>query len=178
MKNSIYALLFATTLLLAACGFHLRGHGGQAVTLAFQSVYLKAGAETPFVTDLRNAFTFNKVAVSDSAEKATITLEVIAESSDKQILSLSGAGKVLEFQLRYRVSLRAYDIQLNSWLPEEEILLMRTLTYDDSQVLAKEQEEALLFKDMRSDAVAQAMRRLSRAKPAKTPNEHSEGNRP
>jgi outer membrane lipopolysaccharide assembly protein LptE/RlpB len=32
-------------------------------------------------------------------------------------------------------------------------------------VLAKEQEEVLLYKDMRSDAVAQAVRRLSRAKP-------------
>ncbi|MFA5825549.1 MAG: LPS assembly lipoprotein LptE [Gallionellaceae bacterium] len=174
MKNSFYAFLFATTLLLPACGFHLRGHGGQAVTLAFQSVYLKAGAETPFVTGLRNAFASNKVALSASPEQATITLEVLAESSDKQILSLSGAGKVLEYQLRYRVSLRAYDSQLVSWLSNEEIVLTRTLTYDDSQVLAKEQEEALLFKDMRSDAVAQAMRRLSRAKPPKTPVEHGE----
>ena len=47
----------------------------------------------------------------------------------------------------------------------EEILLMRTLTYDDTQVLAKEQEEALLYTDMRGDAVMQALRRLSRAKP-------------
>lgn len=167
MKKSSYALLMVMTLLLAACGFHLRGHGGQAVTLAFQSVYLKARAETPFVTDLRSTFTLNKVELSASPELATITLEVISESSDKQILSLSSAGKVLEFQLRYRVSLRAYDSQLVSWLSNEDIVLTRTLTYDDSQVLAKEQEEALLFKDMRSDAVAQAMRRLSRAKPPK-----------
>lgn len=169
MKNSIYALLFTMTLLLPACGFHMRGHGTMTVALAFQSVYLKARAETPFVTDLRKAFSFNQVALSASPEQATITLEVISESSDKQILSLSGAGKVLEFQLRYRVALRAYDSQLISWLPNEEIVLTRTLTYDDSQVLAKEQEEALLFKDMRADAVAQAMRRLSRAKPPKAP---------
>jgi LPS-assembly lipoprotein len=47
--------------------------------------------------------------------------------------------------------------------------LQRTLTYDAAQILAKEQEEALLFRDMRSDAVQQVMRRLSRAKPRVDP---------
>ncbi|HLY96494.1 MAG TPA: LPS assembly lipoprotein LptE, partial [Sideroxyarcus sp.] len=82
-----------------------------------------------------------------------------------QILSLSGSGRVQEYQLIYRVSLRAYDNKQIDWLPAEEIMLSRILTYDESQVLAKEQEEANLYKDMRADAVAQAMRRLSRAKP-------------
>ena len=53
----------------------------------------------------------------------------------------------------YRVSLRAYDNQQNDWLPADEILLSRILPYDDTQVLAKEQEEAMLYKDMRSDAL-------------------------
>lgn len=164
MKIFMSALLFATTLLLAACGFHLRGHGAPVV-LAFQSVYLKANGDTPFVTDLRNALRSNKVAVTESSDQATITLEVISEASDKQILSLSSAGLILEYQLRYRVSLRAYDKQLAVWIPDEEILVMRAMTYDNAQVLAKEQEEAMLYKDMRSDAVMQALRRLSRAKP-------------
>jgi LPS-assembly lipoprotein len=165
MKTTSFFLLFSATVLLAACGFHLRGHGNQAVNLAFQSVYLRVANETPFVSDLRNALNFNKVAVTDSADQATITLEVVSEATNKQILSLSSAGKVLEYQLRYSVVLRAYDQQAAVWLPSEEILLMRTLTYDDTQVLAKEQEEALLYTDMRGDAVMQALRRLSRAKP-------------
>lgn len=164
MKNSTRVLLLAITLTLSACGFHMRGHG-KKVTLAFQSVYLKTGGETPFVADLRNALLLNKVVLGTSSDTSTITLEVVSESSNKQILSLSSAGKVLEFQLSYRVTLYAYDSQLVSWLPEEEILLMRTLTYDDTQVLAKEQEEAILLKDMRTDAVTQAIRRLSRARP-------------
>lgn len=165
MKSTTHLLLlFATAMLLAACGFHLRGHAG-SVELAFKSVYLKVAKESPFVADLRSALSSNKVEVSQSADNASITLEIFAESSNKQILSLSSAGKVLEYQLSFRVTLRAYDKQLAVWLPEEEILLMRTLAYDDTQVLAKEQEEALLFKDMRSDAVQQALRRLSRAKP-------------
>lgn len=168
MRTAARLLLLAATLSLAACGFHLRGYGAQKVALAFESVYLKAAGESAFVADMRNALTFNKVAVRDIPGQATITLEIVSENSDKQILALSGAGRVREYQLRYRVSLRAYDKQLAVWLPEEEILLVRTMTYDDSQVLAKEQEEALLYKDMRTDAVQQALRRLSRAQPHKT----------
>jgi LPS-assembly lipoprotein len=167
MKNFTRFLLLIATLTLGACGFHMRGHSNKKVTLAFQSVYLKANSETPFVADLRNALILNKVALGKSPDTSTITLEVVSEASDKQILSLSSAGKVLEYQLSYRVVLYAYDSQLVTWLPESEILLMRTLTYDDTQVLAKEQEEAILVKDMRTDAVTQALRRLSHARPPK-----------
>jgi LPS-assembly lipoprotein len=72
---------------------------------------------------------------------------------------------VQEYQLFYRVSLRAYDSGQNDWLPADEISMSRILPYDDAQVLAKEQEEVVLYKDMRADAVAQTLRRLSRAKP-------------
>jgi LPS-assembly lipoprotein len=43
--------------------------------------------------------------------------------------------------------------------------LIRDLTYDDSNVLAKQQEETLLWRDMESDLVQQLMRRLAAAKP-------------
>jgi len=168
MRAATNLLLLAVAVSLAACGFHLRGHGAK-VDLAFKSVYLKAGSDTPFVASLRNALTFNKVVLTETPDLATVTLEIVAEASDKQVLALSGTGQVREYRLRYRVTLRAYDKQLNVWLPEEEIVLIRTFTYDDKQVLAKEQEEALLFKDMRTDAVVQAIRRLSRAKPQPLP---------
>ncbi len=168
MKTATTLLLIVTLLALSACGFHLRGHG-KKVNLAFQSVYLKGG-ETLLMGDLRTALVNNKVTVSTTPDQATITLEIISEASDKQVLSLSSAGKVLEFELRYFVKIHAYDSQLESWLPESEIELKRTLTYDDTQVLAKEQEEATLVKDMRIDAVAQTIRRLSRARPPKPEN--------
>jgi len=41
----------------------------------------------------------------------------------------------------------------------------REFNFDDSQVLAKEQEEALLFRDMQADLVDQLIRRLAAANP-------------
>ncbi len=45
-----------------------------------------------------------------------------------------------------------------------EILLKRDLLYSDSDVLGKEQEEALLYRDMQTDAVQQVVRRLQVAR--------------
>jgi LPS-assembly lipoprotein len=52
------------------------------------------------------------------------------------------------------------------YLPTSEILLTRDMAYSDAQVLAKEAEEALLYRDMQRDMVQQIMRRLVAAKPA------------
>jgi LPS-assembly lipoprotein len=165
MTNTTRAFLLLMVLALAACGFHLRGSNLKDVQYAFKSLYLKAPGETPFVVNLRKNLKASNIELTATADKADLVLEVVSEQATKQILSLSGAGRVQEYQLFYRVSMRAYDSNQTDWLSPDEILLSRIMTYDDSQVYAKAQEEEMLFKDMRSDAVAQAVRRLYRAKP-------------
>lgn len=154
---------------LSSCGFHLRGHNVNEKSFPFDSLYLKSAAPSPFIADLQNNLELYKIRIATTAAEADLTLDIVSEASDKQILALSGAGQVLEYQLRYRVSLRAYDKQMMEWLPADEIALQRSLTYDPAQILAKEQEESLLYRDMRSDAVQQVLRRLSRAKPRLDP---------
>ncbi len=165
MTNAMRFLLLALVMSLAACGYHLRGSNPSDIAFAFKSLYLKAPGETPFVVALRRALKANKITMAATPDQADLVLEVVSEQATKQILSLSGSGRVQEYQLFYRVSLRAYDSNQNNWLPAEEIALSRIMSYDDALVLAKQQEEAQLFNDMRSDAVGQAVRRLNRAKP-------------
>ena len=154
-------LLLLTALLLSACGFHLRGQ----VALPFESLYLDAAnPTTPLIGELRRNLESNGVKLVDTPDQATVVLNIVFEIPDKQVLSLGGDGRVNEFRLSYRVSLRAHD-QQQDWIPAEEIALNRDYSYDDTQVLAKEAEEALLYQGMRSDMVQQIMRRLSRAKP-------------
>ena len=154
--------LFLTVLILTACGFHLRGQAG----MPFGTLYLDAANPgTPFIAELRRNLEANKVKLVSTAEEADVVLNIVFEIPEKQILTLGGSGRVNEFQLRYRVSLRAYDLKQQDWIPAEEIMLRRDYVYDDTQILAKEAEEALLYQSMRSDMVQQIVRRLSRAKP-------------
>lgn len=162
MRAVLPVFLLLLTLLLAACGFHLRGQ----VALPFQTLYIQStNAYTPFIGELKRAVQGAGVQLSDSPDNAQLTLNIVSEVVGKQILSLSGAGRVREFQLRFSVSFRAYDQSQQEWLPAEEIVVLRNLSYDDAQVLAKEQEEDLLYQNMRSDAVQQMLRRLNHAKP-------------
>jgi LPS-assembly lipoprotein len=52
-------------------------------------------------------------------------------------------------------------------LAPTEITLKRNISFNESQTLAKESEEALLYRDMQADLVQQIMRRLAALKPAK-----------
>lgn len=154
-------ILLLTTLLLNACGFHLRGQ----MAMPFDTLYLDAAnPNTSLIGELRRNLEINRVKLVGSADQAAVVLNIVFEIPDKQVLSLGGDGRVNEFILRYRVSLRAYDPQ-RDWIPAEEISLRRDYSYDDAKVLAKEAEESMLFQSMRSDMVQQIMRRLSRAKP-------------
>ena len=92
-------ILLLTTLLLGACGFHLRGQ----TEMPFNSLYLDTfNSKTPFVTELRRSLEASKVKLATTAEQADVVLQVVFENSDKQILTLSGSGRVTEFRLIYR----------------------------------------------------------------------------
>ena len=62
-------------------------------------------------------------------------------------------------QLQFRFKLRS---DKNSELiPATEILQQRDISFNESAVLPKETEEALLYREMQSDIVQQIMRRLA-----------------
>lgn len=158
-------LLLALTLMLTACGFHLRGEA----KMPFEKLYIVApDPNSPLITELRNNLEANRITLVNSAEQADMVLDISLDLPEKQILTLGGSGRVNEFQLRYRVSLRGYDNQQREWLPADELLMNRDYAYDDTQLLAKQAEEALLFQSMRSDMVQQIMRRLAMARPRST----------
>jgi len=48
-------------------------------------------------------------------------------------------------------------------VPSNSVQLTREMTFADTQILAKESEEQLLFRDMQVEAVQQILRRLSAA---------------
>jgi LPS-assembly lipoprotein len=153
--------LLTAAVLLAGCSFHLRGQAA----MPFETLYLKAtNPGTQFISELRRNLEANKVELVDTAAQADVVLDIVAETPDKQILSLSGSGRVNEFQLFYRVSLRAYDLNNNDVIPAEEIVMHSDFPYDDNNVLAMEGEETLLYQNMRSDMVQRIVRRLSRVK--------------
>ena len=141
---------------LTACGFHLRGHAD----LSFSTIYIQ-GANSQIGKTLQRSLKGNGVETVLTPEAAEKHLELSGEQTVKNILSLSGGGKVREYELLYRVTIRIRDGIDSLWGAPQIIELRRDYSYDDTQILAKEGEETRLFNDMRSDASREIMRRLS-----------------
>lgn len=169
MKAFARLLLLASLLSLTACGLHLRGHGGAESRFAFHSIVIEAPAETDFTKTLRRELKSYKLNVEPASGKQDLTLQVVSESTYKQITALNASGHVIEYMLHYQVMLRAYDRAHDDWMPLTQISLQRILPYDVTLVLAKQQEEQMLYKDMRVDAADQVLRRLAYLRPPKTP---------
>jgi len=155
-------ILAAAVLLLAGCGFQLRGE----VSMPFDSIYVQSQVPSPIVRQLKRAVAAGfKATVTEEPGKAQVILHLLDVRQEKEILTLSGGGRVSEFQLRYRVSFRLTDNKSATvYIPPSEIVMGRTLTYTDFEASAKQGEEALLYRDMQHDAVQQMMRRLQAAK--------------
>ena len=146
--------------LTASCGFQLRGQA----SLPFETLYVAVPQISQLGTELkRNIIAGTKTRLVSDQAQAQAILSVSAEDRSKTILSFDTSGRVREFQLRYRLSFRVHDAQGRDYLPQSEIRLTRDISFNDAQVLAKETEELLLYRDMQSDMVQQILRRLSSA---------------
>jgi LPS-assembly lipoprotein len=151
---------------LAACGFQLRGSNGQ-YQMPFHSIYLGFADTSPLGIELRrNLRGGDAVVVLTEPAGAEAKLDVLSETRGKTILSLNSQGRVREYLLTYTLVFRVRDARDAELLGATEISLKRSIAFNESQVLAKESEEALLYRDMQSDLVQQILRRLAAIKRA------------
>jgi LPS-assembly lipoprotein len=162
MRRAI--LLGASALLLTACGFELRGSTAASV-LPFSTLYIDsqvtgAAANSSIAIELKRRLSRSGTLVVDDPKAAEATVQVLNEIRDRQILSLNSQGRVREYTLNYRVNFQVLDPAKRVLRPPEMVVVYRTLTFNESQVLAKEGEEQSLYRDMQSDMVGQLLRRV------------------
>jgi LPS-assembly lipoprotein len=144
---------------LGACGFKLRG----AMNFAFASLRIAGSEGTPVAVDLRRALEVSGVPVFTSATPTS------PEGDTGQVVltvlvGQTAVGQVRELQLRTRFRFRLRTQNGRQLLDDTELLLERDISFTETAVLAKDAEEALLFRDMQSDIVQQVMRRLAAVK--------------
>lgn len=160
-RRLLGSALAATVALLSGCGFHLRG----PQALDFATVHINVPEQSEFGAQLRRLIaTTGTTRVEEDAARAEARLQILANDRGREILSLTGAGKVREYQLVQALRFQLLDRAGKALIPPTSLSARREYTFDDSQVLGKEQEEALLYRDMQNDLVQQLMRRLGAAR--------------
>ena len=158
-KQVIIVILLLT---ITACGFKLRG---LISSLPFETIYISAPLGHSIGPDLERAIDSSTTTqIVRKMEDAEAVLHVISARNDKRILSLSGGGVVNEFELIYRLNARLVDTKGAEIIPANEIVLTRILPFLNTQILAKQAEEKMLYENMQQDAVQQLIWRLSALK--------------
>lgn len=153
-----FLALAASCLLVSACGFHLRGPR----PLPFASIYLAMDNYADLTVALKRQIrSSGTTRIADKPEDAELILQVARNDREKNILSLNAKGTVREYQLKQRFGFRVIGRDGREITSLSEISVTREVSFNDSDALAKEQEEQMLFRDMENDLVQQLMRRLS-----------------
>lgn len=158
MRTLIVSLL---VLLVSACGFQLRG----SYNLPFKTLHIGIAETAELHAQLRrNIEAGSATRVVSLIKDAEASLVVLSDAPAKSVLSIDAAGRVREFQLTRTFSFKLSDAKGETIIPASNIIVRRDITFSDAQVLSKEAEEGLLWRDIQNDLVQQLLRRLATAK--------------
>lgn len=149
--------------LAAGCGFQLRRYDG----LPFSSLYIDAPSGSTVTQRLRSMLATDKTTkLTATVAEAEAVLKITQEERIKSILSLTGGGRVSEYKLSLKLSYVVTAKDGRELAAPETFELVRSMTYDDSLLLAKGAEEQLLYRDMDDNAALRIVRRMQALKPA------------
>ena len=145
--------------LLAGCGFHLQGR--EPLPAQFSHTYVDTKDEqTDFVQDLRKALIAANVNVIRTKGSSGATVSVHSDELAERILSVSARNIPTEYELTYKVEFSVTSGG-KPLIDHEEISATRDISFDESQLLAKEREQEILREALARDLVALVMRRLA-----------------
>ena len=159
------ALVLAT--LLAGCGFHPRGSAPLPTSLEALSVEA-AQAHGPLADAMEAALHGAGVVMVDDPAHASARLKLSEPGFQRRVLSVDSSGHANEYELYYGLNFTLLNAAGDVLLPSQEVSVVREFAFDPGNVLASDQEEALIHDEMRRQAVEQLLRRLRRA-PAQAP---------
>jgi LPS-assembly lipoprotein len=144
---------------VSACGFHLQGH--KALPAALRISYVQAAdRQSDFVQDLRKELLSSGARLTASSEDATAVVRVLTDRFQRRVLSVSVTDQPAEYEITYTVRF-AVDFGDKEVLAAQELSAVRDYTFDETILLAKENEEAILRAALAHDLADVVMRRLA-----------------
>ena len=146
---------------LAGCGFQLRGDPQTGI----KTMHVSAAAPSGVFVDIRRTLATGPTRLVPTPAGAEAHLRILGEGREKAVATITGTGRVYEFQLRLVV-----DYELLA--PGREIPVIaptraearRLITYSETAPIAKEAEEQLLFKDMQAELASRILRQVALAR--------------
>jgi LPS-assembly lipoprotein len=166
LRRSRLVLALATALLLAGCGFRLQG--SSSLPAGLDRVYVVARDElSPFSIEVFRGLERAGAQRAASAGEADAVLRVTLDRTGRRVLSVSARNTPQEFEIFYAVEY-SIDAGGQQVVAPQRLELTRNISFDESQLLAKDREEEILRDAMARDLAALVLRRLESLPPAQS----------
>ena len=145
-------------LLVASCGFHLRGEPEAGV----RKLFISAAVPSAVQADIRRTLATGPTRLVTTAPEAEAELRILYENRDKTVYTVTGAGRVYEYQLRLVVR---YELVVpgreEPVIAPIDIETRRLVTYSPTAPTAKEAEEQLHYKNMQLELAQSILRNVA-----------------
>jgi LPS-assembly lipoprotein len=146
-------------LMLASCGFHLRGTGDSA--LQIPALHLTAeNVHGELIYALEQRLSSRGTQVVGSRDLAPWTMNILSERFSRRVVSTTkdiSVGKY-ELILQVRFNLATRDGKL--LVPPASLIVERIYDYDPSNLTGSDAEEELLRQEMRAEIADSIIRRI------------------
>ena len=160
MKRLVF-ITVAAMVLLASCGFQLRGT--YELPSHLSPVFIdKESMSLPLYRELTSRIKTSG-AVTENTDEAASVITVLGEDRSRSIRSVDSSGRASEYGLRYTL---VFNVKSDGELLIENgtIVRNRTLLFNPDAVLGVANEEQNLYEDMIQDAAGSLMLRLQALK--------------
>lgn len=162
--------VLALSLLIGACGFHLRG--SFELPLWMEKVHVQDAAPHKEVTiQLKQALASSGAVLTASPAEATVVVQLGQDKTTRRLLAAATGAHLKDYELKYEVALSVRDESGKVLVDNALIAVFREMVFDETRVLAKTSEQETMRREMIQDAVRQIMRRLQAVRPDQAINE-------
>jgi len=154
-------------LLLAGCGFRLRGqaHLPPEMSVTYVQSQQTPGAPPGVLSrKLKTLLVSNGVTITQDPAQATATITILREGSGRRVVAADRSDIKREYWLAYDASYRVTLANGKTLIAEEGISANRSLLYDENRVLGFEAAQESLVDSMAEDMAWQIIRRLQAMK--------------
>jgi LPS-assembly lipoprotein len=161
------AAVLGALLCLAGCGFHLQGAG--SLPPAMGKTYVASPrAHSDLVQTLTDTLRQRGAEVLQSPDDGAAVLDIAADDTGQRVLSVSARNIPREYEVYYTVT---FSLKLGgqSVIDHETLVVTRSYTFDETQVLAKAAEEEILRRALAEDLARRVVRRIESLGATPTP---------
>ncbi|OUV28472.1 MAG: hypothetical protein CBC60_06615 [Betaproteobacteria bacterium TMED100] len=152
-----YFLIISFCFSFAGCGWKFKILSDE---VPFEKIYI-SGTKNGVGRELLNRLRRTDVKIVNSGIEAQVIVNLIVEN-EKIVVGFSGAGRPRELELRTSVRLEITDQDQQPIQPLDELKIVRSVNFSDTDVLATQSHEAFHKHDIDKQLAIRIIERLQR----------------